>query len=223
MEAGSAEKTRAKYLWSTSRGSDSPGQPGAGDLPGASHTVGGLPSGRDSPDTFFPSGWCSTSWESSEGGVRRSGPVQISGSGSTANEAHSIARARRVARQSLVFLSVYFWGSVVREMHVVERAWIQGRAHKQPRRDRMSAWSSDVMHAALGSRGCGHVLSTTAWGRVGSVPGGGRERGSITGETEQVGGFFFFFLVFTAAAREARACHARRDCGTEPPGWRKCT
>lgn len=221
MEAGSAEKTRAKYLWSTSRGSDSPGQPGAGDLPGASHTVGGLPSGRDSPDTFFPSGWCSTSWESSEGGVRRSGPVQISGSGSTANEAHSIARARRVARQSLVFLSVYFWGSVVREMHVVERAWIQGRAHKQPRRDRMSAWSSDVMHAALGSRGCGHVLSTPAWGRVGSVPGGGgRERGSITGETEQVGGFF---LVFTAAAREARACHARRDCGLEPPGWRKCT
>lgn len=137
--------------------------------------------------------------------MRRSGPVQISGSGSTANEAHSIARARRVARQSLVFLSVYFWGSVVREMHVVERAWIQGRAHKQPRRDRMSAWSSDVMHAALGSRGCGHVLSTTAWGRVGSVPGGGGEGGSGGASRVKQNKCSFFFFWCLQQHQEKRA------------------
>lgn len=137
--------------------------------------------------------------------MRRSGPVQISGSGSTANEAHSIARARRVARQSLVFLSVYFWGSVR-----CRGTWIQGRAYKQPRRDRQLGIDADVMLRS-GVGGLGDVLSTTdgrPWsgvGRVGSLPG---EGGPCV--LEWVGGASrvkrskcFFLSVFTAQEKRA--------------------
>jgi hypothetical protein len=94
---------------------DSPGEPGAGDLP--EETRGRRPAVRLVLTLFI----ClfRVLFHELQMFVGREA-VRSQISGSTANEAHSIARARRVAQRSLrgtlVFLSVYFWGvSIVRE------------------------------------------------------------------------------------------------------------